>query len=106
MYEIYGSAPYHIEVATNKYMWLILQDQRKHFEVAIYNGKLYYQSSGELVHTLSDKDRWIFVMSPSYKLYIGKVFKWCSSVLIMIHHEIVIVYIYQSLCCMALLRRK
>jgi len=46
-------------------------DQRKHFEVAIYHGKLYYQSSGELVHTPSG-ERWIFVMSPSYKLYIGK----------------------------------
>lgn len=49
-----------------------IQEQRRHYEVAIYHGKLYYQSSGELVHT-PDTDRWIFVMSPSYKLYIGKV---------------------------------
>ncbi|XP_024389920.1 IQ domain-containing protein IQM2 [Physcomitrium patens] len=46
-------------------------EQRKHYEVVIYCGKLFYTASGELVHT-PDGDRWIFVMSPQGKLYIGK----------------------------------
>lgn len=49
-------------------------EQRKHFEVAICEGKLFYKESGELVHTdeTDSDDRWIFVMSPSGKLYVGK----------------------------------
>ncbi|KAG0620830.1 hypothetical protein M758_4G247800 [Ceratodon purpureus] len=49
-------------------------EQRKHFEVSIYKGKLFFKESGELVSTTeSDSDdRWIFVMSPSGKLYVGK----------------------------------
>lgn len=50
------------------------QEQRRHYEVAIYHGKLFYKVSGELVHTGSAKnDRWIFVLSPSDRLYIGRV---------------------------------
>lgn len=48
-------------------------EQRRHYEVAIYHGKLFYKVSGELVHTGSAKnDRWIFVLSPSDRLYIGR----------------------------------
>jgi hypothetical protein len=51
------------------------QEQRRHYEVAIYHGKLFYKVSGELVHTGSAKnDRWIFVLSPSDRLYIGRVY--------------------------------
>jgi hypothetical protein len=44
--------------------------------VAICEGKLFYKESGELVHTdeIDSDDRWIFVMSPSGKLYVGKVY--------------------------------
>jgi len=50
-------------------------EQRKHYQVEIYNGKLFYEQTGELVHTgNSDNldERWIFVMSPYGRLYVGK----------------------------------
>lgn len=50
-------------------------EQRKHYEVEVYDGKLFYKQSGELVHTNdseNSEDRWIFVMSPYGKLYVGK----------------------------------
>ncbi|KAG0592111.1 hypothetical protein M758_1G195200 [Ceratodon purpureus] len=51
-------------------------DQRIPYEVSIYNGKLFYKLSGELVHTGSTKtDRWIFVMSPAGGFYVGKKIK-------------------------------
>lgn len=53
-----------------------VQEQRKHYQVEIYNGKLFYEQTGELVHTgNSDNldERWIFVMSPYGRLYVGKV---------------------------------
>jgi hypothetical protein len=40
--------------------------------VIIEDGKLFYKLSGKLVHTPKD-DKWIFVMSPSEKLYVAKV---------------------------------
>lgn len=49
-----------------------LQEERKPYEVLIREGKLYYKSTGNLVHTPED-DRWIFVMSPAGDLYVSKV---------------------------------
>ncbi|KAH9554658.1 hypothetical protein CY35_08G075000 [Sphagnum magellanicum] len=46
-------------------------NQREKYEVIIEDGKLFYKLSGKLVHTPKD-DKWIFVMSPSEKLYVAK----------------------------------
>lgn len=46
-------------------------NQREKYEVIIEDGKLFYKLSGKPVHTPKD-DKWIFVMSPSEKLYVAK----------------------------------
>lgn len=44
------------------------------YEVVVLNGKFFYKQSGELLHTSSEgKDaKWIFVLSTSKILYVGK----------------------------------
>lgn len=44
------------------------------YEVVLLNGKFFYKQSGELLHTTSEgKDaKWIFVLSTSKTLYVGK----------------------------------
>lgn len=50
------------------------QMERKSYEVAIEGGKLYYkQSGGELLDTTGDPSaKWIFVLSTSKIMYVGK----------------------------------
>jgi hypothetical protein len=47
--------------------------EREHYEVIIEDGKLYYKLNGCPVDT-PKPDRWIFVMSPAGKFYVGPVF--------------------------------
>ncbi|GMH12811.1 hypothetical protein Nepgr_014652 [Nepenthes gracilis] len=47
--------------------------ERKAYEVGIEDGKLFYEQSGELLDTSTEIDaKWIFVLSTSKTLYIGK----------------------------------
>ncbi|PRQ35732.1 hypothetical protein RchiOBHm_Chr5g0083171 [Rosa chinensis] len=48
--------------------------ERMAYEVVVEDGKLFYKQSGELLHTSGeDKDaKWIFVLSTSKILYVGK----------------------------------
>ncbi|EXC34486.1 hypothetical protein L484_019083 [Morus notabilis] len=48
--------------------------ERMAYEVVVLNGKFFYKKSGEFVHTTSEgKDaKWIFVLSTSKILYVGK----------------------------------
>ncbi|KAF8020721.1 hypothetical protein BT93_G1223 [Corymbia citriodora subsp. variegata] len=48
--------------------------EREHYEYVVINGKIIHKQSGELLHTKegSEDAKWIFVMSPSKKLYAGK----------------------------------
>jgi len=47
--------------------------ERKAYEVAVEDGKLFYKESGELIDTSSDPHaKWIFVLSTSKTLYVGK----------------------------------
>ncbi|XP_011025156.1 PREDICTED: uncharacterized protein LOC105126104 [Populus euphratica] len=48
--------------------------ERKAYEVVIEDGKLLYKESRELLHTTKDA-KWIFVLSTSMNLYIGKKLK-------------------------------
>lgn len=48
--------------------------ERKAYEVVIEDGKLLYKESRELLHTTEDA-KWIFVLSTSMNLYIGKKLK-------------------------------
>lgn len=50
----------------------MLQKERKHYEVVVEDGKLYYKTSGERVDTPKG-NKYIFVMSAAGKLYVGKV---------------------------------
>ncbi|KAF5822921.1 hypothetical protein HanRHA438_Chr01g0033211 [Helianthus annuus] len=47
--------------------------ERKHYEVAIENGKLFYKQSGELIDTTGQTKgaKWIFVLSTTKTLYVG-----------------------------------
>nr|KYP56900.1 hypothetical protein KK1_003151 [Cajanus cajan] len=45
--------------------------ERKNYEVVIENGKLFYKESGKPVETTGD-NKWIFVLSTSKTLYVGK----------------------------------
>ena len=53
------------------------QLERTAYEVVVKDGKFVYQRSGELVHTTRvDKyEKWIFVLSTSKVLYVGKKMK-------------------------------
>ncbi|KAJ4886512.1 calmodulin-binding family protein [Raphanus sativus] len=49
--------------------------ERKAYEVVVEDGKFFYKNSGEMLHTssLEDSDsKWIFVLSTSKVLYVGK----------------------------------
>ena len=51
------------------------QMERKAYEVAVEGGQLFYKESGELVDTDTSSDphaKWIFVLSTSKTLYVGK----------------------------------
>lgn len=48
--------------------------ERKAYEVVIEDGKLLYKESRELLHTTEDA-KWIFVLSTSKTLYVGKKMK-------------------------------
>ena len=53
---------------------LTLQMERKAYEVVVKDGKLVYKESGELLHSTEDA-KWIFVLSTSKTLYVGKKMK-------------------------------
>ena len=63
---------YNVSAFTDKH--LPLQMERKAYEVVIEDGKLLYKESRELLHTTEDA-KWIFVLSTSMNLYIGKKLK-------------------------------
>ncbi|KAB2607526.1 hypothetical protein D8674_007243 [Pyrus ussuriensis x Pyrus communis] len=48
--------------------------ERMAYEVVVEDGKLFYKQSGELLHTTGESDdtKWIFVLSASRSLYVGK----------------------------------
>ncbi|XP_031399586.1 IQ domain-containing protein IQM2-like [Punica granatum] len=48
--------------------------ERKAYEVAVVDGKFFYKQSGEILHTLGESEdtKWIFVLSTSKSLYVGK----------------------------------
>ncbi|KAL0719527.1 hypothetical protein Bca4012_068851 [Brassica carinata] len=49
--------------------------ERKAYEVVVEDGKFFYKNSGEMLHTSSMEDsdsKWIFVLSTSKVLYVGK----------------------------------
>ncbi|KAI4368579.1 hypothetical protein MLD38_017123 [Melastoma candidum] len=47
--------------------------ERKSYEVVIVGGKLYYRQSGELLDTIAEPSaKWIFVLSTSKVMYVGK----------------------------------
>ncbi|KAJ0263975.1 IQ domain-containing protein IQM2 [Hirschfeldia incana] len=49
--------------------------ERKAYEVIVEEGKFFYKNSGEMLHTSSVEDsdsKWIFVLSTSKVLYVGK----------------------------------
>lgn len=48
--------------------------ERKAYEVVVEGGKLFYKQTGELLDTTGEsKDaKWIFVLSTSKTLYVGK----------------------------------
>ncbi|KAH8522984.1 hypothetical protein Peur_041486 [Populus x canadensis] len=48
--------------------------ERKAYEVVVKDGKLVYKESGELLHSTEDA-KWIFVLSTSKTLYVGKKMK-------------------------------
>ncbi|KAJ6427952.1 hypothetical protein OIU84_023372 [Salix udensis] len=48
--------------------------ERKTYEVVVKEGKLLYKESGELLHSTKDA-KWIFVLSASKSLYVGKKMK-------------------------------
>ena len=47
--------------------------ERKTYEVVMEGGKLFYKQTGELLDTTAEsKDKWIFVLSTTKNLYVGK----------------------------------
>lgn len=47
--------------------------ERKAYEVAVEDGKLFYKQTGELLDTSEEpKAKWIFVLSTTSTLYVGK----------------------------------
>lgn len=53
---------------------MYFQKQRESYEVIVKEGKLVYKQSGEFVNTVEDS-KWIFVLSASRNLYVGKKIK-------------------------------
>lgn len=45
--------------------------ERKAYEVVVEDGRFFYKQSGELLHT-TGHTKWIFVLSTSKTLYVGK----------------------------------
>lgn len=50
---------------------LLLQNEREAYEVVVEDGKLVYKQSGMLLNT-TEGSKWIFVLSTSRVLYVGK----------------------------------
>ena len=48
-----------------------MQKEREAYEVTVERGKLIYRKSQDLVHT-TEGSKWIFVLSSSRILYVGK----------------------------------
>lgn len=48
--------------------------ERMAYEVVVEDGRLFYKQSGELLHTFGENEdaKWIFVLSTSKILYVGK----------------------------------
>lgn len=48
--------------------------ERLAYEVVVEDGKFFYKQSGELLHTTEEDSnaKWIFVLSTSKTLYVGK----------------------------------
>lgn len=62
-------------LAKLKFMIIILslQMERLAYEVVLEDGKFVYKQSGEQLHTAGDENaKWIFVLSTSKTLYVGK----------------------------------
>lgn len=51
------------------YVWL--QKEREEYEVIVENGKLVYRHGGKFVDT-DEKSKWIFVLSTTRALYVGR----------------------------------
>lgn len=49
-----------------------MQKEREAYEVIVEDGKLVYKKSEKLVNT-TEGSKWIFVLSTSRTLYVGKV---------------------------------
>ncbi len=45
--------------------------ERLSYEVVVEDGKFFFKQSGEILHTTDDA-KWIFVLSTSKSLYVGK----------------------------------
>ena len=56
------------------FYFLVEQKQRESYEVVVKEGKLMYKQSGDFVNTMEDS-KWIFVLSASKSLYVGKKVK-------------------------------
>jgi predicted transcriptional regulator len=50
---------------------LSLQKEREEYEVIVEKGKLVFRQDGRLVNT-DEKSKWIFVLSTTRALYVGK----------------------------------
>lgn len=50
----------------------MLQKEREAYEVIVENGKLVYKQREDLVNT-DEESKWIFVLSTSRALYVGRV---------------------------------
>ena len=58
---------------TVDFVFFSLQMERKTYEVVMEGGKLFYKQTGELLDTTAEsKDKWIFVLSTTKNLYVGK----------------------------------
>lgn len=55
-------------------MFISSQKEREAYEVSVRNGKLVYKQSERLLNT-PQGSKWIFVLSTSRSLYVGKVKK-------------------------------
>lgn len=57
------------------FLCVLLQKEREAYEVIIEEGKLMYKQSQQIIDTSEGpkSDKWIFVLSTSKSLYVGKV---------------------------------
>lgn len=66
-----------IEVYVTNNFYSFLQTERKAYEIAVENGKLFYSQTGMLLDTKGGPQdaKWIFVLSTSKTLYVGQKHK-------------------------------